>query len=82
MNSETVGLYEAKTHLSHLVDEVEQGKTFTITRHGVPVAVLCPPQRLRLSSSEAVEALRKFRDAHPLEGFTVLDLIKESRSEH
>ncbi len=43
MNSETVGLYEAKTHLSHLVDEVEQGKTFTITRHGVPVAVLALP---------------------------------------
>ncbi|MSQ26732.1 MAG: type II toxin-antitoxin system prevent-host-death family antitoxin [Dehalococcoidia bacterium] len=82
MESETVGLYEAKTHLSHLVDEVVQGKTFTITRHGVPVAVLCPPGRVRRTSSEAVAALLKFREAHPLNGITIQELIDESRSGH
>jgi antitoxin (DNA-binding transcriptional repressor) of toxin-antitoxin stability system len=33
-----VGIFEAKTHLSSLLDEVEKGGEVTITRHGKPVA--------------------------------------------
>jgi prevent-host-death family protein len=36
----TVGAYEAKTHLPRLLDEVEAGRTITITKHGRPVARL------------------------------------------
>ena len=35
-----VGIFEAKTHLSSLLDAVEQGDEITITRHGKPVAKL------------------------------------------
>lgn len=35
-----VGIFEAKTHLSSLLDEVEKGGEVTITRHGKPVAKL------------------------------------------
>jgi prevent-host-death family protein len=35
-----VGIFEAKTHLSSLVDEVEKGGEVIITRHGKPVAKL------------------------------------------
>jgi prevent-host-death family protein len=35
-----VGIFEAKTHLSSLLDEVEKGGEVTITRHGRPVAKL------------------------------------------
>ncbi|AVT80691.1 type II toxin-antitoxin system Phd/YefM family antitoxin [Rhodopseudomonas palustris] len=35
-----VGIFEAKTHLSSLLDEVENGAEVTITRHGKPVARL------------------------------------------
>lgn len=35
-----VGIFEAKTHLSSLVDEVEKGLDVVITRHGEPVARL------------------------------------------
>jgi prevent-host-death family protein len=35
-----VGIFEAKTHLSSLLDEVEKGGEVTITRHGRPVARL------------------------------------------
>jgi prevent-host-death family protein len=35
-----VGIFEAKTHLSNLVDEVEKGHEVVITRHGKPVAKL------------------------------------------
>ncbi|WGM40124.1 type II toxin-antitoxin system prevent-host-death family antitoxin [Caulobacter sp. NIBR1757] len=36
----TVGILEAKTQLSALVDQVEAGQEVTITRHGRPVARL------------------------------------------
>ena len=35
-----VGMFEAKTHLSSLVEEVEKGGEVVITRHGRPVARL------------------------------------------
>ena len=35
-----VGIFEAKTKLSALVDEVEKGGEIVITRHGKPVARL------------------------------------------
>jgi prevent-host-death family protein len=39
---ETVGTFEAKTHLSELLDRVGNGETITITRHGIPAAMLVP----------------------------------------
>lgn len=42
MKSRTVGAFDAKTHLSALLDEVEKGATVIITRHGEPVAELRP----------------------------------------
>ncbi len=84
MESNTVGLSEAKTHFYRLVGDVEKGNTFTITRHGVPVAELRPPEPLvnrpRFTPAEAVAALLAFRDAHPLgDGLTVQQLMDESR---
>lgn len=43
----TVSIYEAKTHLSHLVDRAIQGDDVVITRHGRPVARLVPAPRTR-----------------------------------
>ena len=38
----TVGAFEAKTHLSSLLQQVELGEEVTITKHGRPVARLVP----------------------------------------
>jgi prevent-host-death family protein len=38
-----VGAFEAKTHLSRLLDEVAAGETIYITKHGKRVAELRPP---------------------------------------
>ena len=38
----TVGAFEAKTHLSKLLDRVAKGERITIEKHGVPVAILQP----------------------------------------
>ncbi|HWH82325.1 MAG TPA: type II toxin-antitoxin system prevent-host-death family antitoxin [Burkholderiaceae bacterium] len=39
-----VGTFEAKTHLSALLDEVARGAEVTITRRGVAVARLVPAE--------------------------------------
>lgn len=43
MPSRSVSIYDAKTHLSRLISEVEQGAEIEVTRHGRPVARLVPP---------------------------------------
>ena len=37
---QTKGAFEAKTHFSSLLEQVEKGEEFLITRHGHPVAKL------------------------------------------
>lgn len=39
-----VGAFEAKTHLSRLLDSVEEGETVYITRHGKRIAELKPAE--------------------------------------
>lgn len=73
-----VGAYEAKTKLSELLDRVAAGESVTITRHGVPVAVMCPPpSRSKVTVQEAIAAMREFRRGrHVTEAE-----IKESKEE-
>lgn len=40
-----VNIYEAKTHLSQLVDQAAAGEDIIIARNGRPVARLCPLPR-------------------------------------
>lgn len=42
-----VGTYEAKTHFSKLLDDVEAGTKIIVTRHGKPVAEITPPTALK-----------------------------------
>lgn len=74
-----VGAYEAKTNLGRLLDEVAAGETVTITKHGVPVAVLAPPGPDRRTAEAAAAGLRAFRSTHRLAGATVRELIEEGR---
>jgi prevent-host-death family protein len=52
---ETVGLFDAKTHLSELVARAERGEEVIITRHNKPVAKLGPvnPQAGKVSAELA-----------------------------
>jgi prevent-host-death family protein len=42
MGSATKSLYEAKTHLSELVDRAARGEEIVISKNGVPMAKLVP----------------------------------------
>ena len=75
-----IGAYEAKTHLPRLLDEVADGEPVTITKHGVPVAVLAPATpRPSRSTQEAITELRVFRRTHALAGISPRELIDEGR---
>jgi prevent-host-death family protein len=77
---ETIGAYEAKTHLPKLLERVLKGEQITITKHGVPVAVLQPPLLSRKTEpKKVISELREFRDRHTLEGLSVRDMIEEGR---
>lgn len=76
----TVGAYEAKTHLSPLLEEVAKGETITITKHGVPVAMLVPPEtRHYASPGEAIDAWLELRKGVRLDGLSIRELIEEGR---
>ena len=77
----TVGTDEAKTHLPRLLDEVAAGETITITKHGVPVARLVPPEGPRPDVGAVIDAWREYRDRHniTLGGIPIRELIEEGR---
>ena len=75
-----VGAFEAKTHLSHLLERVERGETITITRHGRPVARLTPIGRSsRDERLRAIEDLKRLRAGQTLGGLSVRELIEQGR---
>jgi prevent-host-death family protein len=78
----SVGAYEAKTNLSRLLDEVARGESIAITRHGVTVALLVPPEDAvdERASSAIDEWLRYRADKRiTLGGLSIKDLIEEGR---
>lgn len=77
---ETVGAYEAKTHLSKLLERVLKGERITITKHGVPVAVLQPPDlEKNVDTQSVILELRRFRNKNRLSGISIRDMIEEGR---
>ncbi|MHB8870721.1 MAG: type II toxin-antitoxin system Phd/YefM family antitoxin [Thermoleophilia bacterium] len=77
----TVGAYEAKTHLSQLLDRVARGERVTITKHGRPVAILVPAgEPLTVDRGQAIAELNEFRRGRALGvGLTIRDMIEEGR---
>jgi len=76
----TVGAYEAKTHLTQLLERVAKGERITITKHGVPVATLQPADSSkRTPVRDVIDQLKQFRRGHRLEGLSIRDLITEGR---
>jgi prevent-host-death family protein len=77
----TVGAYEAKTHLSELLEQVEAGREITITKHGAPVAKLVPVGR-QATTEERAAAIRRIQNLASdlsLGGLKIKDLISEGR---
>jgi prevent-host-death family protein len=74
----TIGAGEAKTQLPALLENVRIGERYTITRHGIPIAVLTPAVP-RGDPRMAIERLRKLRRGVRLDGENIRDLIEQGR---
>ncbi len=77
---ETIGAYEAKTHLPQLLRRVSKGEKITITKHGVPVAILQAPEASRKSpAKEVIDQMRQFRRNHFRGDLSIREMIDEGR---
>ncbi len=76
----TVGAFEAKTHLNELLKKVSEGEIIRITRRGIPVAKLVPPDEgERHDLKNVVREIREIRKGATLGGLTIRELINEGR---
>jgi prevent-host-death family protein len=78
---ESVGAYEAKTHLPQLLDRVARGEEIQITRNGRPIARLVPEPAEEIPDIRSVIAeIREFRKGRKLgDDITIRELIEEGR---
>jgi prevent-host-death family protein len=79
----SIGLDEARTRLSELLDQVARGEKILITRRGKPAALLVPPPlEAEWDVREVVREMLEIRDrAGPTLGgtATIRELIEEGR---
>jgi prevent-host-death family protein len=76
----TVGAFDAKTHLNELLQRASKGETIRITRRGVPVAKLVPPDDGgKEDARKLVEAIRQLRKGTNLGKVTIRELIDDGR---
>jgi prevent-host-death family protein len=78
---ESVGAYEAKTHLPQLLDRVARGEENRITPNGRPIARLVPEPAEEIRDVRAVIAqIQEFREGLRLgKDLTIRKLIDEGR---
>ncbi len=78
---ESVGAYQAKTHLARLLDRVAKGEEIQITRNGRPIARLVPERAEEATDIRSVIAqIRESRKGRKLgNDITIRELIEEGR---
>ncbi len=60
---DSVGTFEAKTHLTRLLERVARGERILITNRGRPVAMLVPPEPGdQADAAEVGRAMLAYRD--------------------
>jgi antitoxin (DNA-binding transcriptional repressor) of toxin-antitoxin stability system len=77
MSAESIGLADAKAHLSELADRAARGETVIITKHGKPVAQLVRSGVARKPVS--LDRLRKLTDSMPMQSQGAGEFMREQR---
>ena len=71
---------EASTKFLVILDQITDGEPVTITRQGVPVAMLTPTKKPeKLTPSEAIERIKELRKGVRLDGLSIREMIDEGR---
>ena len=77
---DSIGIFEAKMHLTRLLDRVAAGEQITITRHGTPIARLVPVKSANSGQlRETIAKLKEFNNGQTLGDLKIKDLISEGR---
>jgi len=80
-----VGIFDAKTHLSELIERVRGGESFVLTKHGMPVARLVPAgEDPGAVASEWLKCMRAIgqqaaAEGHPITPEEITGWINEGR---
>jgi antitoxin (DNA-binding transcriptional repressor) of toxin-antitoxin stability system len=77
-----MSFYEARTHLSELLDQVARGKKVLITRRGKPAALLSPPPAEGAKDvKQVIKELKAYskRQGRTLGSLRIRDMIDEGR---
>ena len=75
-----IGAFEAKTPLSRILQQVNAGESFAITKHGTPVPLLCPPESSgKRPVREIIDEIYAFQARHSIGDATLTQLIEEGR---
>jgi len=82
MLNQQIGAFEAKTHFSQIISEVERGADYVVTRHGKPVAKIIPfEQKPTMTRKEAFEKMKELRKNFRGEpgSFNIREAIEDGR---
>ena len=76
-----IGVYEAKTYLPKLLDRIQKGERFTITKHGRPVAELIPVSRKNPEAvRQTINEIRSYREILRKRGVNTQRLLKKKET--
>ena len=80
--AQAIGAFEAKTHFSRIIGEVENGADYVITKRGKPVAKIVPFEREKeMTRKEAIAKLMEIQKLYRGEpgSFNVREAIEDGR---
>jgi prevent-host-death family protein len=73
-----IGTFEAKTRFSQIIEEVQKGENYIITKRGKPVAKIVPFSEEKPLRKDIVNKLCSFQE--PSRGsFDILAAVREGR---
>lgn len=76
-----IGAYDAKTHLPQLLERVQRGERFVITKHGRPVAELVPvTERDPDKTRNLLVSMRSLRASLGKRGVRLSDIRKKGET--
>jgi prevent-host-death family protein len=75
-----IGAFDAKTHFSSLLEQVEKGEQIIITKHGRPVARLVPiGVKSQENARDVIERIKTFCRKNTLNGIDWKQLRDEGK---
>ncbi len=70
---------ETKAHLSNILDRIEAGERVTVTRRGIPIAIIAPVAGETTAATVDWQAIAEFRKTLPKSGVSAATLIRKMR---